>query len=299
MDSQNKQDIAGTLALLSTRQLCTKPNVQMSIAELEHELFRMFPADTAEDWDLNGLRVGNPAEQVKGIAIALDPTVEAIKTAHKSGANVLLTHHPAFLEAPTKIVPESAIGAMGAQTVVWQAVHDDVSLINFHTPLDVSEKASEVLPGMLHLNFQNVVEPINSDGLGYGQLCTLRKMDEPMNLGQLAARCVSVFEKQPRVWGDMSAPITNVVTATGSAGDLLEKSVERGYDCIICGEVHYHDALAASNAGLSIIEIGHDTSEIPLCAVLVAAVESLGFKENSLRYVNQAFNWTVPETVRR
>lgn len=287
------------LALPSTRQITVKPDVAMSVSDLEHALLRMFPSDTAESWDLNGLRVGNPSDEVRGIAIALDPTVDAIEDAHTAGANVLLTHHPVFLDAPTKIVPESATGAMAPQTCVWQAIRDGVSLMNFHTSLDVSHNAAEILPELLHLVYQGTVLPIDDRGLGYGQLCTLRDMDRPMNVGQLAARCVSVFQRQPRVWGSLDGAISHVVTATGSAGNLLQTCVERGYDCLVCGEVHYHDALAASQAGLSIIELGHDVSEIPLCAVLVAAVKSLGFRNGSLIYVNQSSNWTVPETVRK
>lgn len=299
MDSQNENFSRGMLAVISEKQITQKPSVSMTVADLEHALFRMFPEDTAEQWDKNGLSVGNPSDRVSGIAFALDPTVHAIKEAHRAGANVLITHHPVFLDAPEKIVPEGSIGAFGAQTCVWQAIHDGVSLINFHTPLDVCEKASHILPGLLHLNFKNIVMPINSHGLGYGQVCSIRQMDQPMSVAELAARCVSVFQKHPRVWGDMNATLTSVVTATGSAGNLLAPALSCGYDCIVCGEVHYHDALAASQAGLSIIDIGHDTSEIPLCAVLVAAVKSLGFKNDSLVYIDQSSNWTIPETVRK
>ena len=60
----------------------------------------------------------------------------------------------------------------------------------------------------------------------------------------------------------------------------------------------YHDALELSQAGLGIIDLGHDTSELPLTAVLAAAVESVGVPGAMVSVVDQGENWAYPETVR-
>lgn len=61
-------------------------------------------------------------------------------------------------------------------------------------------------------------------------------------------------------------------------------------DCLICGEIKYHDALAMSDAGVCIIELGHDLSELPLCGVLISTLCDLGIKKQSISYIDQSNN---------
>ncbi|MEG1098293.1 MAG: Nif3-like dinuclear metal center hexameric protein, partial [Raoultibacter sp.] len=179
----------------------------------------------------------------------------------------------AYLNPPQKFSPAQSTAQVDG-ALVWAAIRHGVAIMSFHTALDVSREAQRVLPGLLSLQFKSVVEPIaGSHLLGYGQLCVPKPVEMPFTLEHLAARCTAVFGRAPRVWGDFSTELSQVVTATGSAGDMAKKCLAAGYSCLVCGEIKYHDALAASEAGLCIIDLGHDTSEMPLCAVLVDALE--------------------------
>lgn len=275
----------------------SKPVSAVTTGALERALLAEFPAADAEAWDRTGMTVGDPARLVTGVAVALDPTVEAIENAANAGANVLVTHHPAFLAPPSLFMPASSVAA-NPGAGVWRAVERGVSILSYHTALDVSVRAQRVLPGMLNLNFQQVLVPIpGSRDKGYGQLCTLGE-DDGLTLGQLAARCTSVFGRTPRVWGDFPRELDRVVTATGSAGDLGRACLQAQVDCLVCGEIKYHDALELSQAGLAIIDLGHDTSELPLVAVLADAVESVGIPGDLVMVVDQGDNWSYPETLR-
>lgn len=275
----------------------SKPVSAVTTGALERALLAEFPAADAEAWDRTGMTVGDPARLVTGVAVALDPTVEAIENAANAGANVLVTHHPAFLAPPSSFMPASSVAA-NPGAGVWRAVERGVSILSYHTALDVSVRAQRVLPGMLNLNFQQVLVPIpGSRDKGYGQLCTLGEEDG-LTLGQLAARCTSVFGRTPRVWGDFPRELDRVVTATGSTGDLGRACLQAQVDCLVCGEIKYHDALELSQAGLAIIDLGHDTSELPLVAVLADAVESVGIPSDLVMVVDQGDNWSYPETLR-
>ena len=286
------------LAALRSGTLSKRAGVT-TVGALERALLKRFPAATAEAWDRTGLLVGDPADSLRGVAVALDPTVRAVKAAAEAGANVLVTHHPAFLEPPVRFRP-AATEPSADGAVVWEAVSRGVALMSFHTALDVSREAQRVLPGMLGLQFKSVVERIEEGrGLGYGQTCVPKSSDAPFTLRHLAARCTAVFGRPPRVWGDFDRVLGTVVTATGSAGDMPQRCLDAGYDCLVCGEVKYHAALSAAEAGLCIIDLGHDTSELPLCTVLVEALAAAGVPEESITAFEQTDNWAHPEAVRR
>ena len=273
-----------------------KPAHPMSTGALEQALLARFPAADAEAWDRTGITVGDPAAQLTGVAVALDPTAAAVEEAARIGANALVTHHPAYLQPPETFRPDPAAAGPGA--VVYRAAQLRVTLMNFHTALDVSERAGRVLPGLLRLAPQRVALPLPGCATkGYGQLC-LAGEDEQLTLGRLAARCLAVFGRPPRVWGDPDRPVRRVVTCTGSAGEVTGAALRLGAECLVCGEVKYHAALDASQAGLCIVDLGHDVSELPLAAELLEAVCEAGVPRDSVRLLDQSRNWTHPEATR-
>ncbi len=277
-----------------------KKTFSMTIGALERALLKEFPASYAEPWDRTGLLVGERSLPVTRVAVALDPTVAAIAEAAAAGANVLLTHHPAYLEAPDVFAPEPS-AALCSGAGVWAAIRHQVALMDFHTALDVSPRAARVLPGMLGLKFTGkVAEPIaSSQRRGYGQISEVPANGEsPETLGRLAARCTAVFGRAPRVWGAPDAEVRTAVTCTGSAADTGAAALAAGADVLICGEVKYHTALELSGAGLAVIELGHDVSELPLAAVLAEAAERAGVPAEALVLIDQSENWWYPEAVR-
>lgn len=129
----------------------------MVVGELERELLRKMPASDACSWDRTGMLVGNPMDIVRGVAVALDPTIHAVEETHAQGANVLLTHHPVFIDAPDAFMPQAAMGhAPGA--VVRRACELGVSVLSFHTALDVSTAGLDALPVLLRLTPLGVLD---------------------------------------------------------------------------------------------------------------------------------------------
>lgn len=268
----------------------------MSIGALERALAERFPAEDAESWDRTGLLVGDRSKTVTGVACTLDPTIAAIEAAAASGANVLLTHHPAFLDPPSTFGPASSV-ALNPGAGVYRAIELGVALMNFHTALDVSAEAQQMLPAMLGLELVDVVEKLpGKPGKGYGQLCAFN--GETLTISQMAARCTSVFGRMPRVWGDACKPLSSVVTCTGSAGSTGSAALAAHVDCLIAGEVKYHEALDLSAAGLAVIELGHDASELPFANVLARAACDAGVDRSGVIIVGQHERWTYPESVR-
>ena len=291
------QDGSSNLAKRNSGSL-NKPKRPLTVGALEFALLKRFPREDAEDWDRTGLLVGDPAALVTGVAVALDATCKAIDNAVAAGANVLVTHHPVFLDPPTAFSPSYAL-AESSGVVVYHAIQAGVALMNFHTALDCSVEATRMFPRIMGLEFERLLRPLpgNADK-GYAMQCTIAPADAPMRLAQLGARATSVFGCQPRVWGDFSERVETVVIANGGAGDFVEDCLAAHVDCLICGELRYHTALSASQAGLAVIELGHDVSELPLCAILAQAAVEVGVETEAVSIIDQSGNWAYPEATR-
>lgn len=271
----------------------------MLVSSLEHALLDIMPARDACSWDRTGLLVGNPTDVVQGVAVALDPTIPALEQASRLGANVLLTHHPVFLDPPCSFTSYRVQGhTPGA--VIRYAIEKEMSVLSFHTALDVSVEALDIVPSLLRLRSRGVLEPLLHDAAkGFGCICEPLPEEEPLSLKHLSARCVSVFGSLPRVWGSPERQVTRIVTCGGSAGSLIGACLTAGVDCLVCGEVKYHDALEASLSGLALIELGHDISEKPLCTLLAAHAAAAGVDESCITILEQNENWYTPESARR
>lgn len=277
--------------------LPAKAAKRVTVGSLEAALLADFPAEDAESWDHTGLLVGEKAIPVQRVAVALDPTVPAIARAAEAGAQVLVTHHPAYLDAPDSFAPEPS-SALSPGAAVYAAIRNNLALMCFHTALDVSKRGNDALPTLLGLKATGrVVHPLRPDSKkGYGQICKVPSRAQ--TLKSCASRCLSVFGRPPRVWGAPEAPLKTVVTATGSANGMACELIESGTDALICGELKYHEALDLSLAGLSIIELGHDLSELPLVAILADAVAQAGIPREHITIIDQSENWHYPEAVR-
>jgi dinuclear metal center YbgI/SA1388 family protein len=120
--------------------------VRPTVADIARVIAERYPVERAEPWDRVGLLVGDPSAPVQGVALSLDPSVAAIDAAVAAGANVLVTHHPAFLTAPERI-----LAGPGARGVAFHAARMGVALVCAHTNLDRDPVAQETLPAALGL----------------------------------------------------------------------------------------------------------------------------------------------------
>ena len=107
---------------------------------------------------------------------------------------------------------------------------------------------------------------------GFGALLVPDWNERP-TLGVVAELAARNFDCHPRVWGDSKRPVDRIAFLNGSWGDpdLYERCVAAGIDCVIVGETRYHLCVDAQPY-LSIIELGHDRSELPIVDVLIDAL---------------------------
>ncbi len=269
-----------------------------TVGELVDYLFSCFPEQYCEPWDRCGLLVGNSTAPVHGVAIALDPWVTTIHRAADAGCNVLLTHHPAYLDAPDRLVDRQTGGGDPAARAI-AAIERGVSLVAMHTNLDRSPLAIQVLLSEYGLDHEGEMMPSHEGLPGFGCLGTPPRSKGEMTLSDLAERCIDADGRRPRVWGDPDLVLGTVAIANGSSSSLMSAIVGSGADCVITGEMSYHAACELVSFGIGLIELGHDVSERPLLECLRETVESNPAFAFNVRMMDPGIGWWQPRMEER
>ena len=102
-----------------------------TLAEVVDLLHGWYPPATADSWDAVGLAAGDPADDVRRVMFAVDPTLEVAREAVEWGADLLVTHHPLFL---------SGVHGVAATTPKGRTLHTltagGCALLTAHTNAD-------------------------------------------------------------------------------------------------------------------------------------------------------------------
>lgn len=101
---------------------------------------------------------------------------------------------------------------------------------------------------------------------GHGRIATF---SEPQTLGEVAERLRAKLNLDGlSIVGDPKRLVHKVAVGAGAGGSLIPLAVRRGVDLLVTGDIKYHDAQDALDAGLAIIDVGHYNSE----AIIVGPV---------------------------
>lgn len=205
------------------------------------------PLTLALDFDSAGLNVGDMLGEVKGILLAQNVTYSTLDECVESGANLLITHHPC-------VFGEESDAYM--QSIVAKAKKLGLSLYSCHTNLDCCAGG---------LN-DFVADKLNMQDVFVIDGCARAGKIQPTKLKELAKFVAKKLDDDcVKYVGEYDKVIKKVALCTGAGardGELVEYAKGNGVDCIIGGESKLSIALMAKDLGVSIIDVGHYTSEI-------------------------------------
>ena len=109
------------------------------VGDVARIIERVAPLALALPDDNSGLQIGRAGARVGGILVALDPTAAAVRRAVRARADLLVTHHPLFLDPLKRIDTGTATGA-----AVAAAVGAGMSVYAAHTNLDAAPEGLAV-----------------------------------------------------------------------------------------------------------------------------------------------------------
>jgi len=116
------------------------------------------------------------------------------------------------------------------------------------------------------------VYPLDMPGTeGEGRIGELPEARTPSAIaGRLALACKATGVK---IVGDRARPIRRVAIACGAAGEFLKDAIAAGAEAFVTGEVRFHEALAAEEAVIGLIVLGHYASERPAMEQLAVRLQ--------------------------
>ena len=235
----------------------------MKIRDIYNAINTLAPFDTCLEDDSVGLLVGDMDTAVSRVAVALDVTRATVSAAKDAGAQLLLTHHPAYF---------GAIDEQPSGCAAFLARDLGLAIISAHTNLDAADGGvNDCLAAALGLLS---VEKLSdgSDNVPMARVGEL-KADSAAALAEYAKTRLGVCGVKLT---DCGQAITRVAVCGGSGGDFLDAAKAAHAQALLTGESKHHLRLHAREIGVSLLECGHFCTEQVVKGKLAETVRALG-----------------------
>jgi dinuclear metal center YbgI/SA1388 family protein len=225
----------------------------MTLKALHDALEALSPFELQEKWDNSGLIAGDWAQEIETVVLSIDVDEELLETLEEG--TLLITHHPLIFSG-LKSLDYAQYPAKLLQTMVRK----NIANIAMHTNFDqthLNRWVAEAVLGQDRITQDGFIAYFDVDAEFDAFAQDVR---ERFGLAQLKA--VKCHERLRRA-----------ALVTGSGASLM-----RGLDadCLLTGDIKYHDAMEARALGRSMIDIGHYESERFFPEVLAPHLKNFG-----------------------
>ena len=229
-------------------------------------LERIAPKRLAEDWDNPGLLVGAFNQDIRKILVCLDVSDHVVEQAIAAGANMIVAHHPLIFKGLKKIRTDLPLGAR-----LQQLLKHDIAVAAAHTNLDIAVGGvNDVLAEAIGLSKLStfVITSQQEDGT-VESLGRMGSLPAPMAVEDFARQVREALPaKHVRLVHAGARPVRKVALCSGSGAEFIQKAAFMGADVYVTGDVKYHEAQAAVELGMHVIDAGHFATEFPVVEVL-------------------------------
>jgi dinuclear metal center YbgI/SA1388 family protein len=198
-----------------------------ALSEIVAALDSWFDPRWAEPWDAVGLVCGDPAEEVSRVVLAVDPVPATVDETLRTGAQLLITHHPLLLTGVHGVPASDPKGGL-----VHRLVRGNAALFVAHTNADVaSPGVSDALADVLGVRD---VSPLDrQDGQIPDKLVVfVPTADAPNLIDALAAAGAGRYDEYERcAWTAAGVgtfrPLAGAHPAVGTVGRVEEVAETR------------------------------------------------------------------------
>ncbi|WP_297810465.1 Nif3-like dinuclear metal center hexameric protein [uncultured Helicobacter sp.] len=232
-------------------------NKKYDIATILKFLDTLSPFNLQESWDNSGLILGTPHHCFEKVYLSLEVTLEVLEQMECD--SLLITHHPLIFNPLKTLVFESY-----PSKLLQMAILKNIQLIAMHTNFDKTHFGKYIVKEILKIQkFEQ------NDFMVCFRWCD--------SLESLCALIKEKFAlKQLKITESQNKYCQNIALVTGSGGGFVH-SLDN-IDCLITGDVKYHEAMEALVKNLHIIDCGHYELERYFGEILLPFLTNQGYK---------------------
>lgn len=224
----------------------------MKCSEIIVSLERLSPPSFAESWDNVGLLAGRRDKEVNKLCVALDATDEVIDEAVRTGADMLLTHHPLIFSPLKKVNTDDFTGRR-----LVKLLQNDISYYAMHTNFDIMGMA-DAAADEIGLKDRQVLDITYEDEISKEGIGRFGKLPQIMTVEECASYVKQVFRLESvKVYGEPQNAVETAAISPGSGKSMIKPSVLAGAEVLITGDIDHHAGLDAVAQGLAVIDAGH------------------------------------------
>lgn len=217
------------------------------------------PKSYACKWDNVGLQLGSQNHNVEKLLITLEVTNEVLDEAIEKNIDMIVAHHPMIFSPLKNIIKEDFKGKF-----IYKAIQNNIDIYAAHTNIDIAcGGLNDYLINKLNIVDTKVLDITDNESYAYSVgIGRVGKLDSPKTLNELIKEIKEKLNTSHlRIAGELTTNIKKVAVINGSGADLIKTAIYKNCDCVITGDVRYHDAQDAISQGINVIDIGHYDSE--------------------------------------
>ena len=230
----------------------------MKTSEFLEILDKIAPLSLQEDWDNSGMQIDLGYEEVDKVIVGLDINSELIEEAISKKANLIVTHHPLLFDPVRKLCPDDVTG-----NYVIRLVRAGLPVYAAHTCFDSAPHGNtEYLLSKLGIQ-QMFRLPIPGRSISEARTARIGSYHQPIFFSEFCEKLNKVLGCPGgiKISGAPERLIQKVAVCTGAGGEFWEAAYAAGADVFISSEIKHHQAIAARECGMCIIDAGHYGSE--------------------------------------
>ena len=224
----------------------------MTVNDIFDYLKILAPIEDQESWDNSGLLIGDKNADVSKALLALDATSDVIEEAHKTGCNLIITHHPIIFESINTVLQNDITG-----NKIIKLAKYGISFISMHTNLDKSMVNRSLIEQLGVEQYTQV-----SDYMCIGIL------NQPQELLSYIDLVKKSLDNDAVRYFDSGRPVYKIASSSGSGGFSINSAYENECDTFITADIKHSTWLAAKELNMNLIDADHFNTENVVIPVL-------------------------------
>ena len=241
-----------------------------TVNDIIKQIEKTAPLALAYPWDNSGLIIGSRDKEVQKIYITLDTNMYTVDEAVKSGADMIVSHHPIMFRGIKRID-----GTDPAGYVISELIKHGMALYAAHTSMDCAAGGiNDVLAEKLGIMETEIIEKNEAfPGCGLGRIGSVREQTLKEFANTVKAALKTPFV---RVSGNPERIIKRAAVGGGACDDLIPAARMMGADVMVTADMKYHITMDSVESGVAVIDAGHYPTEVFVTDIFADILKASG-----------------------